>query len=711
MVVSKSRLVKLDTEKDVEQFLNSVTDGIFAYDQDWRFILVNQAGAAMVGKTPTELIGKCIWDIYSEAIDSAFYQECHRAVREQTAVHIEHFCSRLNCWFYAHAYPSEGGLFVIFQDITDRKQSEAELQQSYDELEHLVLRQVVKLTQTRASLMNQMLERLRAETALQKTNAQLARILETITDGFCAFDRQWRYSYVNRRAEQILKKHQGELLGKRIWDVYPLLVGTRFYQQCHEVARLEVASQLEEFFAPLDCWLQITIYPSAEGLSVYFQDITRRKQAEAECHQLLEREQAARIQAEVAEQRSAFLSEASRVLASSLDYETTLASVAQAAIPFLADYCLIQRLDTDGQLHQMIALHHDPQKQQFVTELAEFSQVSLNNPNSVTARVLRTQEPLLFSETSYELAASVVQEPRLLELYQELNPTSAMILPLIARGHVFGCLMLASTQPFRRYTESDLALGMDLACRAAMAIDNAQLHQRALESNRLKDEFFTTLSHELRTPLHGIFGWASVLSRRALDENLVRQGLDTIERKARDLIRIIYNLLDTSHIIKGRLRLNVGLVNLETVVQEAMTSLELAATAKSIQISTHIQAPLQPVLGDPDRLRQIVWNLLSNAIKFTPAGGQVEMRLAMVEQAVQLQIEDTGQGIHPDFLPFVFEPFRQADSSITRTQEGMGLGLSLVRYLVEMHGGTIEIFSAGEAQGTTVTVCLPAAQS
>ncbi|MEA5628322.1 PAS domain S-box protein [Nostoc sp. UHCC 0251] len=226
-------------------------------------------------------------------------------------------------------------------------------------------------------------------------------------------------------------------------------------------------------------------------------------------------------------------------------------------------------------------------------------------------------------------------------------------------------------------------------------------------ANTIKDEFLAVLSHELRTPLNSILGWSKLLRTRNFDKKTTNHALETIERNAKLQTQLIEDLLDVSRILRGKLNLNTCPVNLVTVVEAALETVQLAAQAKSIQIQTIFDPTLGQVMGDPNRLEQVVWNLLSNAVKFTPAGGRIEIRLMEVGNQAQIQVSDTGKGINPEFLPYVFDYFRQADSTITRTFGGLGLGLAIVRKVVEMHGGNVQAESPGEELGTTFTVELP----
>ncbi len=233
------------------------------------------------------------------------------------------------------------------------------------------------------------------------------------------------------------------------------------------------------------------------------------------------------------------------------------------------------------------------------------------------------------------------------------------------------------------------------------------IRSEAEAANRAKDEFLSILSHELRTPLNAILGWSQMLRKQHLSQDRVMRGLETIERNARSQTKIIEDILDISRIITGKLRLQVRPVNLVTVIEAAIESVQLAAEAKSIRIQSVLDSSKNPISGDADRLQQVVWNLLANAIKFTPKGGRLQIRLEMVNSHVEIIVSDNGQGISPDFLPYVFDRFRQHDSTTTRSYGGLGLGLAIVRQIIELHGGTVTVASPGIGQGTTFIVKLP----
>jgi PAS domain S-box-containing protein len=273
-------------------------------------------------------------------------------------------------------------------------------------------------------------------------------------------------------------------------------------------------------------------------------------------------------------------------------------------------------------------------------------------------------------------------------------------------GGVLGGLFFGHSQ-VGVFNEQHERLAQGIAAWASVALENARLYVEAQEANRTKDEFLAVLSHELRTPLNAILGYARLLRGGILTGEKAGRGLETLERNATWLTQIVEDVLDVSRIIAGKIRLDVQPVGLPLVVDNAVATVQPAADAKGVRLQAIIDPGVGPVSGDPDRLQQVVWNLVSNAVKFTPKNGRVQVRLERVNSNVEIAVSDTGIGIRPDFLPYVFERFRQAEGGTTRRTGGLGLGLAIVRHIVEMHGGSVDASSAGEGKGSTFRVRLP----
>ncbi|HYD58358.1 MAG TPA: PAS domain S-box protein [Burkholderiales bacterium] len=291
---------------------------------------------------------------------------------------------------------------------------------------------------------------------------------------------------------------------------------------------------------------------------------------------------------------------------------------------------------------------------------------------------------------------------------------SYLAVPVTSRsGEVIGGLFFGHPET-GVFTERAERLVSGIASQAAVAIDNARLYERAQRSaaeaqrmSELKDQFLATLSHELRTPLSAILGWTQVLRRRPMEAAELQKALETIERNARMQTQLIEDLLDMSRITSGSMRLDVQPVEPASFIEAAIATVQPGADAKGVRIDRILDPKAGPISGDPARLQQVVWNLLSNAIKFTPAGGKVQVVLQRVNSQVEICVADSGIGIEPDFLGHVFERFRQADASSKRKFGGLGIGLSIVKHLVELHGGAVRVDSGGPGQGATFVVSLP----
>jgi signal transduction histidine kinase/CheY-like chemotaxis protein len=400
-----------------------------------------------------------------------------------------------------------------------------------------------------------------------------------------------------------------------------------------------------------------------------------RLDAERRAHELADRMNAERKREEV---RRAFLADATAALAQSLDYESTLAQVARLAVPGLAECCAVDVLPEGHGVPKRLAVAcGDPAK----------------------------------ADSTHEIEAGVLSVLRTGR--SEMSPV-AMCVPLPGRGRVFGAMTFRAADSARTYTLDDLHCAEELARRCAIAIENARLYaseQAARKSadvaNRAKDEFLAVVSHELRTPLNAIMGWAKMLSSQQLDETRRARAVETIDRNAVAMAQLIDDLLDVSRIISGKMRLEIQRVDAARVIDAAIEAARPAAEAKGVAIVASLDRSVPAVSGDPNRLQQIVWNLLSNAVKFTPAAGRVEIGLAIIQGHVEIRVEDTGRGIAPTFLPYVFDAFRQEDTAHTRSRGGLGLGLAITKQLVELHGGRIEAGSQGEGFGAVFRVHLP----
>jgi PAS domain S-box-containing protein len=535
-------------------------------------------------------------------------------------------------------------------------------------------------------------DRREAEQALRRSEDQLRLVTDSLPSLVAYVDRDLRYRFNNRAYVEWFGPDLVDLRGRSVRDV----IGEGAFEQIRPHAEAALRGERVTYEQDLPYLtggtrhVEATYVPHVgpdgrvEGYVALINDVTPRRRR-------------------LAHER--FLAEATALLASSLDYDATLQQVAALAVPTLADWCAIDMRDgDDGRVRRLAIKHADPAKEQLARELWAKYPPRAGDPGLMA--VLDTAQPLLASAITDEQLEQGARDPEHLRVLRELGLRSAMVVPLVARGRTLGAMTFVTAESGRSYRGRELGFATDLARRAAMAVDNARLYREAQDANRTKDEFLAVVSHELRTPLNAILGWAQLLRARP-DEDLVH-GLETIERNAKAQAELIDDLLDISRIITGKLRLDVREVDLVPVLDAAIESVRPAADAKGIALRATFDPRAGHVAGDGNRLQQVAWNLLSNAIKFTPRGGHVALRLHQVDGHVEVRVADTGQGIDAAFLPYVFQRFRQADASSTRQHGGLGLGLSIVRHLVELHGGTVSVESAGVAQGSTFAVRLPA---
>jgi signal transduction histidine kinase len=427
---------------------------------------------------------------------------------------------------------------------------------------------------------------------------------------------------------------------------------------------------------------------------------------------LFEAERRARAEAEAARAREAFLAGVSSALAASLDEAATVAQVARLAVPTLADFCFVDLIDEREVIRRVATAHADPAKAALTAELRRFPPVA-PPPGSVAERRLVTGEPTLVATIDEEARGRLARDPEHLRVIRALDPTSALIVPLLARGRPIGVITLALARADRRYDATDIALAEELARRCALAIDNAQLYAEARAALRQRDHFITTVTHDLKTPLTGIKGYAQALQRRLthLDEATrarLNHGLAQIDATASKMTRQIDDLLDLARLGSGTPPpLEREPVELVALARERAAGHRRTTDRHRITVEAAVDA----LTGDWDRhrLERVVDNLLGNAIKYSPEGGEVAVRVAREiaadgEWAV-LTVRDEGIGIPADDLPHIFERFQRA-ANVAGAAGGAGVGLASARQIVEQHGGTIAAESR-EGQGAAFTVRLP----
>jgi signal transduction histidine kinase/ActR/RegA family two-component response regulator len=423
---------------------------------------------------------------------------------------------------------------------------------------------------------------------------------------------------------------------------------------------------------------------------------------------LYEEQRRTRERAERASQQTMLLAQASAALASSLDYEATLRTVANLAVPQMADWCAVDVVDEHGVTRRLAVAHIDPAKVELARTYRDRYPDHPETPGTITT-VIRTGKPIMVPEITDAMLVEAARDEGHLGTLRRLAVRSYICVPMVVHTRTIGAITFVSAESGRQYSAGDFQFAQDLAYRSALAVENARAYRQANVANRMKDEFLATLSHELRTPLNAVLGWTRMLRSGSISGDKMTRAFEIIERNAVAQLGLVEDLLDLSRIIRGKFRLDVRPVRISTAIDAAVEAVQPAATAKAIAVDVRGARDTDIVACDSARLQQAIWNLLSNAIKFTPRGGKVNVSVGRRDDHLEVAVSDTGEGIDSTVLPFVFDRFRQGDSGTTRAHTGLGLGLAIVRHIVELHGGNVDVTSAGKGQGSTFRILLPVA--
>ncbi len=425
-----------------------------------------------------------------------------------------------------------------------------------------------------------------------------------------------------------------------------------------------------------------------------FAELHRSRQRE----RLLIQEQNARAEFESAALRAKLLADASAALASSMNDHTVLDLLIHKLVPDFADRAVIFRRDRRNAIRL-----DSPGAGEAENRLGDRNLVVYRNGDPVFD-ALRGKSPVLVRNLAADDYSLLSQAHR--EFIERLRLRSGLFIRFQGREETTGVLALYRHAP-DGFSTTDTLFAQELAQRIELAIANVQLYQESQKANRAKDEFLAIVSHELRTPLVSILGWANILLTKQMPPEAVENALQTIQRNAKLQNDLIGDILDFSRIATGQFSTNLENVDLRNALEQSIEAIRPLADARRIQLVTEIHVERTMVPGDPNRLQQVFSNVLSNAVKFTNENGRITVSLDTTDRRARVQIKDTGIGIQPEFLPRMFEPYVQADSSTTRSYPGLGLGLAIVRHIVNLHGGDIRAESSGPGQGTTFTITLP----
>lgn len=552
-------------------------------------------------------------------------------------------------------------------------------------------------------------ERKRAEVAMALSERQLEIILSRIADGITVLDRNGRLIFANERAarlcgfesvQDMFRSANGSLLDRyEMFDEagapFPAAKIPSLAALRGETPETDLVIRFHDKKTGHEAWSMVSgvAIPNEHGeielAATIFRDYTEQRRSQ---------------------DVTAFVADAATLLGSTLDYQATLSHLTALAVPRICDWCSVDLLSDDGRISQIAVAHKDPEKVKTAKEFNRRFPADLKM-NGGSGAVLRTGVTRYLPSVSESQIDAATQDPELRAYLRNIGFTSYLCVPLKIRGkngdRILGAITFVTAESRRQIGRTEVLLAEELANRAALAIENSRLFHQSEEINRVKDEFLATLSHELRTPLNVIQGHAELLKMDAADRPDLNESIDAIGRNSRAQAQIINDLLDISAIVSGKLSFSPWPQDPKPLIAAAVESARLSARTKDIEIVEWSDASPATVSADPTRFQQIIWNLLSNAVKFTPKGGRIELRSHVNRGFFILEVQDSGIGIDSAFLPHVFERFRQADGSTSRHYGGLGLGLSIVRHLVELHHGSVQVASPGKNQGTTFTVRLP----
>lgn len=644
-------------ERRLSILLESIGDHLVSYDHQWRYTYVNEGAARLLGRTKDELLGRCIWDLFPEAVGNAYYRMLHAAAAQQRAIVEEHYYAPWNAWFENRVYPGPDGLTVFSTDITHRKNTEDALAGTQARLQLALDAGGMGAWQwnipENVNLWWPGMDKLHG-----LPPGTLAQSLDDYTDLVHADDRE----YVREAVRKSLASGEGHRIEYRI--VWP----------DGSVHWVEGRGRI---FVDGD--------GNPQQMAGICMDITRRKKTEQDLK---------------------FVAGASAALSQLVDHQETLDRIARLAVPTFADWCAVDLLDADNRLVRVAVTHVNPDKVALAHELHRRYPPDPSLPTG-TWNVIRTGIPELVPEITDAMLEESVADRDYLAILKQLGLKSYIGAPLSAHGKTQGVITFITAESGRLYDAEDLALAGDLARRAAIAIDNSNLYRELQEADRRKDIFLATLAHELRNPLAPVTNALSLIKLSGGNPAQVEKAVLMMERQVVKLTRLVDDLMDVSRITTGKIQLRKSRISLATVLHNAIEACRPHIEAANHQLVVSLPEEHRELMADPLRLEQVFANLLTNAAKYTRPGGRIELLARSEPTRLVVKVRDNGIGIPPDMLHTIFTVFVQGSHSARISQGGLGIGLSLVEGLVGLHGGDVEAYSAGLEQGSEFTVFLP----
>jgi PAS domain S-box-containing protein len=730
-----------ESEERYRRLFNSIDEGFCILEMifddnekpvDYIFVEGNPVFEQLTGLK--NAIGKTAREMVPD-LEDFWFETYGRVALTGEAIRFENQSEPMNRWFDVHASrfgdETSRRVALVFNNITARKQ---------------------------------------AEHALQASETQKREILESISDGFFALDEEWKYSYVNPAAEKILFNESGSLLGKTIWEVYPGLIGSEFECVYRRVADERIPLAITSYYPDHERWYEVNAFPAAKGLTVYFRDVTGIKQAEERLreseHELRSLADSISQLAWMAEpdgfifwynrrwyeytgttaeemtgwgwekvQDPEFLPEVLKRWKNSIadgkpfEMEFPLKGADGIYRWFLTRANPVR--GSSGKIIRWFGTNTDIDQMRNMSNALAKSERQLQQLADAMPQVVWIAEAdgtvIYYNQRAAELSGIEQTTDRTWKWEPALHPddlqttieaweTAVREEKPYSKEHRIkmkdGSFRWHLSRSFPAFDEmGDISkwygTATDIHQIKEAEAEREHLLEEVKAANRAKDEFLAVLSHELRTPLNTIYGWTQMLQKGGFDRERISKAIEIIARNVRLQNTLIEDLLDVSRIISGKMRLEPENLSLVSIIQSAIDAALPAAEKKQITIEAKLDSEADEIFGDRHRLQQIISNLLTNSLKFTPSAGVITIELKRAADTALISVSDTGIGITPDLLPHIFDRFRQANASSKRKFGGLGLGLTIVKHLVELHSGTISAFSNGENKGAVFTIEFP----
>jgi len=671
--------------------IEGTTDyAIFMLDPNGNVVTWNSGAERLKGYTASEIIGQHFSQFYPlEAVKSGWPLYELTTAQERGSFEDEGWRVRKDgSLFWANVVITAlfdehnrlQGFSKVTRDLTVRKESEERAKRL---LEEATAR---RLAEQQAEIIQQQRERLHVT-------------LASIGDGVISTDAEGKIEFLNSVAEHLTGWNTAEAKDLPLEQVFQIVNETSrltvenpalraikegvivgLANHTILIAKDGTERPIDDSAAPIR-----DAHGKLLGSVLVFRDITERKRAE---------------------RTAKFLADASAALAVLIDFNSTIQTVASLAVPHFADWSAVDLLDEKGAVRRVAVAHVDPAKVELAKELERRFPTDLESLQGV-AKVIRTGEAQLVREISDERLAASVKNPEQLTLLRSLGLTSYLGVPLKVRGQIIGAITFVTAESGYHYRAADLSVAQDLAERSAIAIENARLYRELREADRRKDEFLATLAHELRNPLAPIRNSLQILKMPRVDAATAQQTREMMERQIHHLVRLVDDLLDVSRVMRGQIDLRKETVELATIVARAVETAKPLIEAHGHRLDLDVSTEPLPLNADPVRLVQALGNLLNNSAKYSEDNGRIQLSATSDKGEAVIKIRDQGIGIDKEMLPRIFDLFVQADHASTKAQGGLGIGLTLVKNLIEMHGGTVSAHSDGLGKGAEFVVRLP----